>query len=63
VVLPLAAASAIWYGALVWAGTIAGKNVDRILAMVGELNVWLLAVALAVVGAAFTWWWRTRHHG
>ena len=61
--IPLAAASALWYGALVWAGTIAGHNLDRILEFLGRVNLWLLAAALAVGAAAFIWWWRTRHHG
>ncbi len=61
--IPLAAASALWYGALVWVGTVAGHNLDGILRLVGRVNLWLLAAALAVGVAAFVWWWRTRHHG
>jgi len=63
VVLPLAAASALWYGALVWAGTVAGHNLDRVLEALGRVNLWLLAAALATGAAAAGWWWRTRHHG
>ena len=63
VALPLAAASALWYGALVWAGTLAGHNVDRVLALVGEVNFWLLLAALAVAAWLSVWWWRTRSHG
>jgi membrane protein DedA with SNARE-associated domain len=63
VALPLAAASAIWYGALVWAGTLAGHNVDRVLARVGEVNFWLLLAALGAGTWLFVWWWRTRAHG
>lgn len=59
---PLAAASALWYGGLVWAGTVAGHNVDRILGVVGSVNVWLVAAAVAATTAAGIWWWRTRHH-
>lgn len=62
VAVPLAAASAIWYGALVWVGTLAGHNVDRILDLMGRVNVWLLAGAVVAVLGAFAWWWRTRHH-
>lgn len=62
VAVPLAAASAIWYGALVWVGTLAGHNVDRILDLIGRVNVWLLAGAVVAVLGAFAWWWRTRHH-
>lgn len=63
VALPLASASAIWYGALVWAGTLAGHNLDRILGWVGRVNVWLMAGAALVGMAVFAWWWKTRHHG
>ena len=62
VAIPLALASAIWYGVLVWAGTVAGHNVDKVLALMGAVNGWLLAVAVLAGGAAFLWWWRTRHH-
>jgi membrane protein DedA with SNARE-associated domain len=61
--IPLAMASALWYGALVWAGTVAGHNLGRILELLGRVNLWLLAVAVLVGAAAFAWWWRTRHHG
>lgn len=63
VAVPLAAASAIWYGALVWAGTLAGRNVDRILDLVGRVNIGLMGGAVVVVLGATAWWWRTRHHG
>ena len=63
VAIPLALASAVWYGALVWLGTLAGRNLPRVLSFMTTANVWLLAVAVAVGGAAFVWWWRTRHHG
>ena len=63
VAFPLAAASAIWYGTLVWLGTVAGHNLDRVLALLGEANLWLLGGAVVVGGAVATWWWRTRHHG
>jgi membrane protein DedA with SNARE-associated domain len=63
VAIPLALASAIWYGALVWAGAYAGRNLDAVLALLGRVNGWLLGVALLVFGAVLVWWWRTRHHG
>lgn len=63
VALPLAFASAIWYGALVWAGTFAGHNLDRVLAVIAEVNGWLLGIALTVFVALLLWWWRTRRHG
>ncbi len=63
VAIPLALASAIWYGALVWAGAYAGRNLDAVLALLGRVNGWLLGVALLAFGAVLVWWWRTRHHG
>lgn len=55
-------ASAIWYGVLVWAGTVAGHNLEAVQAAVGDVNVVLLAVAVAIGVAVAGWWWRTRHH-
>ena len=63
VAVPLAVASGIWYGALVWGGSFAGHNLDRMLGILGQTNRWLLLAALLAGAAAFTWWWRTRHHG
>jgi membrane protein DedA with SNARE-associated domain len=63
VALPLTVASGIWYGALVWAGTFAGHNLDRVFALLGAVDNWLLGAALLVGTAIFVWWWRTRHHG
>ncbi len=63
VAIPIALASAIWYGLLVWAGAFAGQNLDAVLAAVSRVNVWLLAAALLIGGLIAGWWWRTRHHG
>ncbi len=60
---PLAVASAIWYGALVWLGHTAGDHLDEIKRWVDQANLALLLVALVVCGAAGAWWWRTRRHG
>ena len=62
VALPLALASAAWYGALVWLGTLAGRNLTRVLGFLTTANGWLLGVAVVVGVVAFRWWWRTRHH-
>jgi len=63
VAIPLALASALWYGALVWAGTFAGRNLDGVLEVLGRVNGWLLGVAVVVFLAVLAWWWRTRHRG
>jgi membrane protein DedA with SNARE-associated domain len=62
VVFPLATASAVWYGVLVWAGAFAGHNLGAVLDVIREVNAWLVGVALLVVGALIWGWWRTRHH-
>jgi len=60
VAVPLAAASGIWYGALVWAGAMAGSNLDVVVAWVTNVNRLLLAVALILVVAVGVWWRRSR---
>ena len=64
VAFPLALASAIWYGALVWLGTIAGRNLERIVGWVGDANLALLAIAAVLCGGIGWWWVKTRkgHH-
>jgi phosphatidylglycerol lysyltransferase len=59
VAAPLAAASALWYGLLTWAGTIAGQNLDAILEWVGHVNRGLLIVAVALAAAIVVWWRRS----
>ena len=61
VALPLAGASAIWYGLLTWLGTTAGRNAEGILDWLGGLNRTLLLLALAF-GAVVLWrWYRSRN--
>lgn len=62
VAVPVAVASGVWYGGLVWLGAFAGRNLDQVLALLGHVRVWLLGGALLVVVLATVWWWRTRHH-
>lgn len=61
VAAPLALASAIWYGALVWIGVWAGENLGLLGELLGRMNRVLGAVALVVTLVAFLWWWRSRH--
>jgi len=60
VAVPLAVASALWYGVLTWAGTIAGQNLDAIFEWVGQLNRGLLIVSAALAAAIAVWWRRSR---
>jgi membrane protein DedA with SNARE-associated domain len=60
VALPVSLASAIWYGALVFVGTEAGRNFDTVMNAVEKYNRVLLIVAIVVIGAFVVWWFRTR---
>lgn len=60
--LPLGAASAMWYAAMLWLGVFASRNVPRLVGWVEGLNRGLLAAAVVAMAAAAWWWWRTRHH-
>ncbi len=53
---PIAIASGLWYGALVYAGATAGSNFDRIVAFFERASTGLL-IAAAVLGVAFIYWW------
>ena len=61
VAIPIASASAIWYGALIWLGAMAGHNLDVLRALLGRVNGVLLVVAAVVAVPLTLWWWRTRH--
>jgi membrane protein DedA with SNARE-associated domain len=49
VAVPLVLASGIWYGALVWIGAFAGRNVDQILRIQDRLNGTLTGIAGVIV--------------
>lgn len=57
---PLAVASGLWYGILVYFGTIAGHNWEVVLALFAHYSQILLWIALPALGALLVWWWRTR---
>lgn len=61
VAVPVATASAIWYGALIWMGMVAGRNLGRVEQWLQETNRTLLAVVVVIVAVLGFWWWRTRH--
>ena len=58
---PIAVASAIWYGALVWVGTVTQQNLDEILVWLSDVNRLLLILAIALCGIIAVLWYRTRH--
>lgn len=59
--IPVGVASGIWYGSLLWLGTVAGRNLEAVEAWFSGANRLLLAVALVLVAAIGVWWWKTRH--
>ena len=54
--LPLASASGLWYGILVYLGAAAGRNWQEIMAFFNRFSSVLLVVA-AVLAVVFGWWW------
>ncbi len=60
VALPMAGASALWYGALVIAGTQAGRNTEALLRAFRSVSGILLIIAVLLIAAAVWWWWKTR---
>lgn len=63
--IPIALASGIWYGALVYLGSAAGSNWRALLASLESLGGWLWGVAALLIGVGIFIWKRTRdlaHH-
>ncbi len=56
VAFPLMMASAIWYGALIWVGAFAGRNVDHLMRLQTRIN-WTLAGIAGVIFVLVAWWW------
>lgn len=62
VIVPVAGASAIYYGALVTAVYTLGENWDTVLDALGIVGLVLVSVALAA-SLVFAWLWRRTHRG
>jgi membrane protein DedA with SNARE-associated domain len=60
VLFPLATASALWYGALVYLGGMAGNNWGAIMSFFGRASSILLTVAVLLLAAFGYWWVRSR---
>jgi membrane protein DedA with SNARE-associated domain len=63
VAFPVLVASGIWYGALVWLGARAGRNLPAIMAWLSHANRALLALAGLLCLLGGIWWLRTRREG
>lgn len=61
--LPMAAASALWYGLVVYLGATAGENWEQIRGAVESSGKWLALAAGVVAAGVFWWWWKTRKEG
>lgn len=59
---PVVISSALWYGLLVYLGAFAGRNLEAIIGIFGDLSSVLFWVATALMVGAGIWWWRSRHH-
>ncbi|HEY8484365.1 MAG TPA: DedA family protein [Longimicrobiales bacterium] len=59
---PVILASGIWYGALVYLGYAAGRELEWILALVDRVGDVLLWIALVLLVLVLIWWWLTRAH-
>jgi membrane protein DedA with SNARE-associated domain len=57
---PMAIASAVWYGALVYFGAFAGSNIESIMTLFNRVSGWLAIVAGALIALFLLWWWRSR---
>ena len=58
--VPLATASGIWYGVLVYIGTTAGRNWDQIVSAFerySRIGLWVAVPLLVLIG---WWWWHSR---
>lgn len=61
VVPPMLVASALWYGILVYVGTIMARSLETLVRWFGSVNDVLLWIALVLAAGVGIWWWRTRH--
>ena len=60
---PLAVASAIWYGALVRVGYLAGDNLEAVVETLERLNRGLLVASVVLAALILGLWWRARREG
>lgn len=57
---PLAAASALWYGALVYVGAVAGRNFEQLMRTLQSVGVWFWVIAAVAAAGVVWWWWKSR---
>jgi len=59
--IPLAAASALWYGVLIGLGILLSRNLPRLIEALQTVNTTVGLVGLALAALLGYVWWRTRH--
>ena len=60
--IPLAAASAVWYGTLVVLGVLLSRNLPRLVEALQAVNLTAAGIAVLLAALVGFVWWRTRHH-
>lgn len=58
--VPMAVASAIWYGGITAAGSLIGSRWERILAVLEDVNRTMWIVTVLLVAGLAVWYWRRR---
>ncbi|HEX6372033.1 MAG TPA: DedA family protein [Longimicrobium sp.] len=58
--VPIALASGVWYGLIVYLGATAGQNWEQIRAAVESSGRWLGIAAAILFAVLGWWWWKTR---
>ncbi|HSU16677.1 DedA family protein [Longimicrobium sp.] len=61
--IPMALASAAWYGLIVYLGATAGENWEEIRATVESSGKWLAIAAAVLATGVGWWWWKSRREG
>lgn len=60
VIPPMALASALWYGLVVFLGAKTGESFDQIVKFLDKISLYLLIVAIVLAIAFLVWWFRSR---
>lgn len=58
--IPMALASGLWYGGIVYLGATAGENWEQIRSAVEASGKWLAIAAGVLAIGVFAWWWKSR---
>lgn len=59
-IIPLALASGLWYGTVLYLGAVAGQNWEEVADALASAGRWMYLIALVGVLVLVGWWWRSR---